>query len=132
MDLEDLGEFNLINRLQSRLKHHSKQVIQGIGDDCAIYATASGTHQIISTDSLMENVHFKLKTHPPEEPGIKPLAVIVSDIAAIGGTPRIAVITLGLEIFQKHDLKVGDKLSIKIDKKLDFDALAQDFFKLGK
>ena len=41
-------------------------------------------------------------------------------------------VTLGLEIFQKHDLKVGDKLSIKISKKLDFDALAQDFFKLGK
>ena len=41
-------------------------------------------------------------------------------------------VTLGLEAFQKHDLKVGDKLSIKIDKKLDFDALAQDFFKLGK
>ncbi len=41
-------------------------------------------------------------------------------------------VTLGLEAFQKHDLKVGDKLSIKIDKKLDFDALAQDLFKLGK
>ncbi len=41
-------------------------------------------------------------------------------------------VTLGLEAFQKHDLKVGDKLSIKISKKLDFDALAQDFFKLGK
>ena len=41
-------------------------------------------------------------------------------------------ITLGLEAFQKHDMKVGDKLSIKIDKKLDFDALAQDLFKMGK
>jgi len=41
-------------------------------------------------------------------------------------------LTLGLELFQKYDFKVGDKLSIKIDKKLDFDALAQDFFKLGK
>lgn len=41
-------------------------------------------------------------------------------------------ITLRLEAFQKYDLKVGDKLSIKIDKKLDFDAMAQDLFKLGK
>ena len=41
-------------------------------------------------------------------------------------------ITLRLEAFQKHDLKVGDKLSIKIDKKLDFDKLAQDLFKMGK
>jgi len=96
MDLEDLGEFNLINRLQSRLKYRSRQVIQGIGDDCAIYSTSSGTHQIISTDALVENVHFNLKTHPPEELGIKSLAVNISDIAAMGGTPRMAVITLGL------------------------------------
>ena len=41
-------------------------------------------------------------------------------------------ITLGLDAFQKYDLKVGDKLSIKIDKKLDFDAMAQDLFKMGK
>ena len=96
MDLEDLGEFNLINRLQSRLKYRSKQVIQGIGDDCAVYSTATGTHQIISTDALVENVHFNLKTHPPEKLGMKSLAVNVSDIAAMGGTPRIEVITLGL------------------------------------
>ena len=41
-------------------------------------------------------------------------------------------ITLRLETFQKLELKVGDKLSIKINKKLDFDAMAQDLFKLGK
>ncbi len=41
-------------------------------------------------------------------------------------------ITLRLEAFQKYDLKVGDKLSIKIDKKLDFDSMAQDLFKMGK
>ncbi|MCH8157281.1 MAG: thiamine-phosphate kinase [Nitrospinae bacterium] len=96
MDLADLGEINLIKRLQSRLKYHPKQVIQGIGDDCAIYATSPGTHQIISTDALVENVHFNLQTHPPEKLGLKALAVNVSDIAATGGTPRIAVITLGL------------------------------------
>lgn len=96
MDLADLGEINLIKRLQSRLKYHPKQVIQGIGDDCAIYATSPGTHQIISTDALVENVHFNLQTHPPEKLGIKSLAVNVSDIAATGGIPRIAVITLGL------------------------------------
>ncbi len=96
MNLADLGEFNLIDRLQSHLKYHPKQVIQGIGDDCAIYSTATGTYQIISTDALVENVHFNLKTHPPEKLGLKALAVNVSDIAATGGTPRIAVITLGL------------------------------------
>ena len=41
-------------------------------------------------------------------------------------------VTLRLEAFQKYDLKVGDKLSIKIDKKLDVDSMAQDLFKMGK
>ena len=97
MDLKRLGEFGLIEKLQSRIPVCSKRVIQGIGDDCAVYSGKNGVHLVVSTDALVEKVHFDLKTHSPEQLGRKALAVNVSDIAAMGATPKFAVITPGME-----------------------------------
>lgn len=96
MDLSKLGEFGLISRFQSRLKYSSSQVIQGIGDDCAVLSLNNGNYQVLTTDALVENVHFKLKTSTPEQLGWKTLAVNISDIAAMGGQPKFAVISLGI------------------------------------
>ncbi len=96
MDLKKLGEFGLIQKLQARIPPRSKRVLHGIGDDCAVYAGQNGTHWVVSTDALVENVHFDLKTHTPEILGRKTIAVNVSDIAAMGAKPKFAVITLGL------------------------------------
>jgi thiamine-monophosphate kinase len=96
MDLSKLGEFGLISRFQSRLKYSSPQVIQGIGDDCAVLSLDNGNYQVLTTDALVETVHFNLETHTPEQLGWKTLAVNISDIAAMGGQPKFAVISLGI------------------------------------
>lgn len=96
MDPSQLGEFGLIARFHSHLKLHSKKVKIGIGDDCAVYAGTSGKYQIATTDALLETVHFNLNKISPEQLGRKSLAVNISDIAAMGGTPTLALITLGI------------------------------------
>jgi len=96
MDLSKLGEFGLISRFQSRLKYRSPQVIQGIGDDCAVLSLNNGNYQVLTTDALIETVHFNLKTCTPEQLGWKTLAVNISDIAAMGGQPLFAVISVGI------------------------------------
>ena len=96
MDLSKLGEFGLISRFQSRLKHKSPRVIQGIGDDCAVFSPNKDNYQVLTTDALVETVHFNLKTHTAEQLGWKTLAVNISDIAAMGGRPQFAVISVAI------------------------------------
>jgi len=94
--VSSLGEFGLIARVQRRLKGKTSVVVEGIGDDCAVYRASPGRYQIITTDALVENVHFTLSTHDAETLGRKILAVNLSDLAAMGARPRVAVIVLGL------------------------------------
>jgi len=94
--LKQLGEFGLIKRLCSKLKTHSPRIKKGIGDDCAVFSTRPNTVQLTSTDALIESIHFDLKTISPMQLGRKAMAVNISDIAAMGGTPYLALISLGL------------------------------------
>lgn len=92
--LSDLGERGLIRRIARTIRTDST-VIRGIGDDCAVLK-GPGTHQLLfASDMLVEGVHFRTDS-PPEGIGWKALAVNLSDIAAMGGIPRYAVISLGL------------------------------------
>ena len=95
-NLKQLGEFGLIDRFRSQLHTRSPQVKTGIGDDCAVFTTRAGTVQLVSTDALVESVHFDLKTISPEQLGRKALVANISDIAAMGGKPYLAMISLGL------------------------------------
>ena len=95
-DLQRVGEFGLISRFQSLLKYRSPHTILGAGDDCAVYKTSPGYREVASTDALVEGVHFDLKTHSPEILGHKALAVNVSDIAAMGAEPKIALVSLAI------------------------------------
>jgi len=95
-NIEKLGEFGLIERFRARLKHRSPRVRLGIGDDAAVYIARPGWHQVASTDALVETVHFRVETTPPERLGHKAIAVNVSDIAAMGGSPLVALVSLGL------------------------------------
>ena len=70
-------------------------LVQGIGDDCAVLRT-EGQQWLVTTDALVEGVHFRLETNPPYLLGKKCLAVNLSDIAAMGGIPRFAFLNLGL------------------------------------
>jgi len=74
----------------------SGDLLVGIGDDCAVYKTAPDRVSLVSADTMVEGVHFDLRWHPPVELGRKAASVNISDIAAMGGLPRFALLSLAL------------------------------------
>ncbi len=90
-----LGEVGLIARLAPRLRPLSS-VLVGIGDDAAVVRSPGPERLLVACDMLIEGVHFRRRTLPPEWIGWKALAVNMSDIAAMGGQPSWAVVSLGL------------------------------------
>ena len=99
MKIKDIGgEFGLIERIKSKIKLHSKDVVAGIGDDAAVLKYDKKNYIIFTTDMLVENVHFSLKYFNPEQIGMKAIEQNVSDIAAMGGMPKFAAISLALPV----------------------------------
>ncbi len=95
MRLENLGEFGLIDRISGKVSK-GKGVITGIGDDAAVTELLPGMQLLTSTDMLLEDVHFRCKWHDPYRLGRKSLAVSISDIAAMGGIPRWALLSIAI------------------------------------
>ena len=93
--LSDIGEFGFIEKIK-KINHAGPSVVKGIGDDCAVLKYKSNKYLLFATDMLIEGVHFTLKKATPEEIGHKALAVNISDIAACGGIPKYAVISVGM------------------------------------
>ena len=98
-----LGEFALIARLGAVLAESGAagtpdrdEDLLGIGDDAAVWTPSPGARSLITTDSLIAGVHFRLDWTDWRDLGHKALAVNLSDIAAMGGQPRLAVVSLGL------------------------------------
>lgn len=97
MKLSSLGEFGLIQRLSTVLGSGSPaQLVLGIGDDAAVWRGTPDCLTLATVDSLVEGVHFDLGTTSWEDLGWKALAENLSDIAAMGGAPRYALVGLGL------------------------------------
>lgn len=97
--VRDIGEFELIDRLTASVPHRTRmsgELGLGIGDDAAIWNPAPGRSIVITTDALVEHVHFRLDWTDWASLGHKMLAVNISDIAAMGAQPRIATVMLGL------------------------------------
>lgn len=92
----DLGERALIARLHARLHAPPAHVRVGIGDDAAVIAPERGTDDVITTDSLVEHVHFRRDWTAADAIGHKALAVNLSDVAAMGATPRASLLSLVL------------------------------------
>ena len=96
MDIKELGESGLIRRIADIYRATHPSIVCGIGDDAA--ALNLSEHHILLTtcDLLLEDVHFDLRLTDPLHLGKKSLAVNLSDIAAMGGTPRFFLVSLGL------------------------------------
>jgi thiamine-monophosphate kinase len=90
--LADVGEFGLIARIASRAS--PGRAIVGIGDDCAVLPGPPGRFTLVTVDMHVENVHFRLDRASPSHIGETALAVNISDIAAMGGDPRYALLSL--------------------------------------
>lgn len=87
MKLSELGEFALIDRIRAQVSP-GDGVLRGIGDDAAQLAIPAGEQLLTSTDLLIESSHFDFTWTSPADLGHKAVAVNLSDIAAMGGTPR--------------------------------------------
>jgi thiamine-monophosphate kinase len=94
--LKDIGEFGFIKRIEKGCLVRDKKVVRGIGDDCCVFKTSAEMASLLTTDMLVEKVHFLLNATSPYKLGRKSLAVNLSDIAAMGGTPREAVISIAI------------------------------------
>ncbi|CUI17111.1 Thiamine-monophosphate kinase [Candidatus Protochlamydia naegleriophila] len=96
MKLHTLGEFGLIQRFSPFFTQNLPLGVEGIGDDCAIIPQ-NGQHSfLITTDLLIESIHFLTTTTSPEDLGYKSLAVSLSDIAGMGGKPLYAFLSIAL------------------------------------
>ncbi|WP_416730252.1 thiamine-phosphate kinase [Fictibacillus sp. JL2B1089] len=124
-------EFEWINSITPR-HFFQQEVVQGIGDDAALWSVNEEMNQIVCVDTMVEGVHFTRDTLSPYQTGFKALAVNVSDIAAMGGIPQFYLVSIAIppewsedelqEIYRgmgdlaekyKMDLMGGDTVSTK-------------------
>lgn len=95
MNLKDIGEFGLIEELKKRAAAGAGTIV-GIGDDAAVLSSPrEGMLTLLTTDMLVEGVHFDLSKANPYQVGWKAIGCSLSDVAAMGGLPSAAVVSLG-------------------------------------
>ena len=95
-EISSLGEFGLIDKLTEALPKHNESTLKGVGDDAAVMHYESDKDVLVTTDMLLENVHFDLTYVPLKHLGYKSAVVNFSDIYAMNGTPRQITVSLGI------------------------------------
>lgn len=108
MRLRWLGEFGLIKRIKKALPPPDKSVILGIGDDAAAVRHSSEAVTLITSDMLLEGIHFDSSLSSHFDIGFKALSVNISDISAMGGKPTLAIASIGIS--EKTSLKEIDDI----------------------
>lgn len=96
MEISELGEFGLIDRLTEGLKPANDSTLKAVGDDCAVLRYPAGKDTLVTTDLLLENVHFDLTYVPLKHLGYKAAVVNFSDIYAMNGRPKQITVSLGI------------------------------------
>ena len=94
--LKDLGEFGLIDLIRKRVFASDRRVVVNIGDDAAVIRSSPNRFIVFTTDALVERIHFDLNYFTFEEVGWKAMTANLSDVAAMGGVPNFALVTIGL------------------------------------
>lgn len=95
-ELSSLGEFGLIRHLLGYNKIRNKQTIKGPGDDCAILQVPEGHKMVVTTDMLVEGIHFDLMYTPLRHLGYKSVVVNLSDVYAMNAVPQQIVVALAI------------------------------------
>lgn len=104
-DISKLGEFGLIHHLTDNIKLKNESTIKGVGDDCAVLHYPD-SEVLVTTDMLMEGVHFDLTYIDMQHLGYKSAMVNISDIFAMNGTPRQLTVSLALsKRFKVEDME---------------------------
>lgn len=97
MEISELGEFGLIDHLTKNIHPHNASTIVGVGDDCAVLGYDGTTRQLVTTDLLMEGIHFDLVYTPLRHLGYKSVMVNLSDVYAMNGTPKQITVSLATD-----------------------------------
>lgn len=118
MEISEIGEFGLIDRLTDGMTTRQESTVKSVGDDAAVIRNTEDTDTLVSTDLLIEGVHFDLTYVPLRHLGYKSVIVNLSDICAMNGIPR--QITVGLAVSSRftvehiEELYAGMKLACEI------------------
>ncbi|MCR4765418.1 MAG: thiamine-phosphate kinase [Bacteroidaceae bacterium] len=114
-EISTLGEFGLINYLTKDIQLKHRSTLKGVGDDAAVLSYPSDKQVLVTTDLLLEGVHFDLVYTPLKHLGYKAAVVNFSDIYAMNGTPRQITVSLGIsKRFSVEDIEqlyVGIRLA---------------------
>ncbi|MDR0872049.1 MAG: thiamine-phosphate kinase [Prevotellaceae bacterium] len=105
MDISELGEFALIKHLTEKINLKNPSTIKGVGDDAAVIVPAKEKKTLVTTDLLLEGIHFDLTYVPLKHLGYKAAVVNFSDIYAMNGQPRQITVSIGISTrFKVEDL----------------------------
>ena len=117
-EISSLGEFGLIDRLTENIQHVNPSTLRGVGDDAAVMHYEPHNDVLVTTDLLLENVHFDLTYVPLKHLGYKAAVVNFSDIYAMNGTPRQITVSLGISsrftLEHVEELYAGIRLACEV------------------
>jgi thiamine-monophosphate kinase len=116
-ELSELGEFGLIDKLTNQFTTHISTTIKGVGDDAAVISISDSEVMLVSTDMLLEGVHFNLMYTPLMHLGYKAVMVNLSDIFAMNGTAQ--QITVSIAVSNRFPLEALEELYAGIKKACD-------------
>lgn len=95
-EIATLGEFGLIKHLTEQIELKNPSSLYGVGDDCAVLKYPADKQVLVTTDLLMEGIHFDLTYVPLKHLGYKSAMVNFSDIYAMNGMPKQMVVSIAL------------------------------------